>query len=278
MKLFKSLFFSVLFLFLLSGASAVTIDDNAGIIGLNTSMADNAGIIDLNDSINESIIDEDVLTPSSPFYGLKRFAEQLMLFFTFNEEAKARLHLNFADERIKEAKLVVKEGNTQVVTDLLGEYDNEMNSSSSIINSLEAANYSSINTLKIHLLQQATEHIQKLQTVYSRVPDQAKSGIARAMNKAIMRYETVINKTANNNENNIRVYFENDSVKIKFNGEYIEINSEGDITDLKNKTNNENNNEINHNNETINNNSGNGHNNENEHGNSGNQKGKNKKK
>ena len=49
------------------------------------------------------------LTSESSFYFLDRFSETLRQFFTFNPEAKARLQIEFAGERIAEIKLMVEE-------------------------------------------------------------------------------------------------------------------------------------------------------------------------
>jgi len=49
------------------------------------------------------------LTPESPFYFLDRLGENLRQFFTFNPEAKAKLQIEFAGERIAEIKVIVEE-------------------------------------------------------------------------------------------------------------------------------------------------------------------------
>lgn len=48
------------------------------------------------------------LTPNSSFYFLDRLGENLRQFFTFNQEAKARLQIEFAGERIAEIKVMVE--------------------------------------------------------------------------------------------------------------------------------------------------------------------------
>ncbi|MEK7182134.1 MAG: DUF5667 domain-containing protein [Patescibacteria group bacterium] len=48
------------------------------------------------------------LTPESPFYFLDRLGENLRQFFTFNPEAKAKLQIEFAGERIAEIKIMVE--------------------------------------------------------------------------------------------------------------------------------------------------------------------------
>src|SRR3989344_1390098 len=49
------------------------------------------------------------LTPESSFYFLDRLGENLRQFFTFNPEAKAKLQIEFAGERIAEIKVIVEE-------------------------------------------------------------------------------------------------------------------------------------------------------------------------
>ena len=46
------------------------------------------------------------LTPASPFYFLDRLGENLWQFFTFNPEAKAKLQIEFAGERIAEINVM----------------------------------------------------------------------------------------------------------------------------------------------------------------------------
>lgn len=47
------------------------------------------------------------LTPDSPFYFFNQFIENVQRFFTFNPEAKARLELKFAAERVSEINAVI---------------------------------------------------------------------------------------------------------------------------------------------------------------------------
>ena len=48
------------------------------------------------------------LTPASPFYFLDRLGETLREFFTFNSQAKARLQITFAAERVAEIKIILE--------------------------------------------------------------------------------------------------------------------------------------------------------------------------
>lgn len=49
------------------------------------------------------------LTPESSFYFLDRLGENLRQFFTFNPEARAKIQIEFAGERIAEIKVIVDE-------------------------------------------------------------------------------------------------------------------------------------------------------------------------
>ena len=48
------------------------------------------------------------LTPESSFYFFDRIGEALQEFFTFNPEAKARLQITFAAERVAEIKIILE--------------------------------------------------------------------------------------------------------------------------------------------------------------------------
>lgn len=48
------------------------------------------------------------LTPESPFYFLDRIGEALRDFLTFNPEAKARLQVAYAGERVAEIKVILE--------------------------------------------------------------------------------------------------------------------------------------------------------------------------
>ncbi len=53
------------------------------------------------------------LTPESPFYFLDKLGESLQRFFAFNPEARARLEITFAAERIAEIKVVLLDKGVQ---------------------------------------------------------------------------------------------------------------------------------------------------------------------
>jgi len=56
----------------------------------------------------ESPLPDPGITPDSPFYFLDGFFEDIQEFFTFNPQAKARLHVAFAAERVAEIKVMLE--------------------------------------------------------------------------------------------------------------------------------------------------------------------------
>ena len=48
------------------------------------------------------------ITPDSPFYFLDKLGETLREFITFNKQAKVRLHIKYAGERVAEIKIILK--------------------------------------------------------------------------------------------------------------------------------------------------------------------------
>lgn len=59
-------------------------------------------------ALNEASLPNPGLTPENPFYFLDKVGEALREFLTFNPEAKARLQITFAAERIAEIKVVLE--------------------------------------------------------------------------------------------------------------------------------------------------------------------------
>jgi hypothetical protein len=66
-------------------------------------------------------------TPDSPFYGLERFIENVRLWVTFDEKAKLKLQMHYAEMRLAEAQLMAKENKTEYVSKLINDYMNEFN-------------------------------------------------------------------------------------------------------------------------------------------------------
>ncbi len=67
------------------------------------------------------------LLPGHPLYGVKRWSEKVHMFFTFDDDAKARLHIRFSEKRLAEAKAMTELGKPEWAEGLMGDYIGELN-------------------------------------------------------------------------------------------------------------------------------------------------------
>jgi subtilisin len=67
------------------------------------------------------------LLPNHPLYEVKRWSEKVHMFFTFDDDAKARLHIRFSEERLAEAEAMTELGKTEWAEGLMEDYIRELN-------------------------------------------------------------------------------------------------------------------------------------------------------
>ncbi len=70
--------------------------------------------------------------PTSPLYAIKKGAETARLALATNNEAKARLHVKFASERLKEAESLSESGEGAVKEALIKEFDDNLEKAKSL--------------------------------------------------------------------------------------------------------------------------------------------------
>jgi uncharacterized damage-inducible protein DinB len=121
------------------------------------------------------------LLPDHPLYGFSRWFEKVRLFFTFNEEEKAKLNLHFAELRMAEAKSMIEKGKHEYAKNLLKDYESELNESQ---NRLETQIKLGKNvTALAELVANAThKHLVILEEIFEKVPLPAQSAIEHAIN------------------------------------------------------------------------------------------------
>jgi len=64
--------------------------------------------------------------PGEPLYGLERFRETVQLALTHDEQSRTQLYLQFAEERLKEAKFVAEKNETETAKKIIQEYRKEL--------------------------------------------------------------------------------------------------------------------------------------------------------
>lgn len=120
------------------------------------------------------------ITPDSWMYGFKKFFEGIDLFFTFDDVAKAEKHLKYAELRLSEAKEMAEKGKPEFVDDLIEEYEDNLEKANEIS---KIAQQVGKNVTKVtELVAIATSiHVDVLENVLEKVPEQAKPSIQRAI-------------------------------------------------------------------------------------------------
>jgi hypothetical protein len=120
------------------------------------------------------------ITPDSMFYGLEKAFEKVQLTLARDEVSKARLRLELANERIAEGKSMVEKGKPEYLPDLVEEYEENLGKSQELA---EAARAKGKQTFVVdELVAQATSvHVEVLEDVLEKVPEQAKPAIEKAI-------------------------------------------------------------------------------------------------
>jgi len=128
--------------------------------------------------------------PQGIGYGLTRAWERIRLTFTFNENNKAELHLEFAERRLAEALEVLDE-DEEKAEELLEEYEKNLEKGNEIS---EIAQQIGKNVSRAtELIATATIiHEEVLRDVLERVPEQAKPAIERAINNSQVGNENAL--------------------------------------------------------------------------------------
>jgi len=141
--------------------------------------------------VKEYTLSNPRLTPESAFYFLKSWWEGIRMFFTFRATSKAKLHLDYAEERLAELNKLIERKNYQYLERLQERYNYHLNKTEEIIDSLEKEGkdvFDLVQKLEEHTIR----HQAVLLRVLEKVPSQAKEAIQRALEKSKQGQERAI--------------------------------------------------------------------------------------
>lgn len=131
------------------------------------------------------------LLPDNPFYPLQRAIERFQLMLTSDPEAKAKLHLTFAERRLAELNETLAKNQIQYVKELSNDYENEINETGKELNATEGLGRN-VTDLAEYVSNVTYKHILVLERVLEKVPDQAKPSIEHAINVSINGHEQAV--------------------------------------------------------------------------------------
>ncbi len=111
--------------------------------------------------------------PGDPLYTVDRFVEKVRLALA-NDEEKAKLHLQFADERLKEAKVVAERNKTKSTIEttikITGEYKKEIESTNVEIEKVKESGKNVIPLLE-EVEESSSKHISILENIQKKQPE-----------------------------------------------------------------------------------------------------------
>jgi hypothetical protein len=131
------------------------------------------------------------LLPDNPFYPFQRVIERIQLMLTFDPEAKARLHLQFAERRLAELNEEIAKNQTQYMKGLYNDYEIEINETGKEVNATKGLGRN-VTELAEHVSNATYKHVLVLERVLEKVPDQAKPSIEHAINVSINGHEQAV--------------------------------------------------------------------------------------
>ncbi|HXG05737.1 MAG TPA: DUF5667 domain-containing protein [Nitrososphaera sp.] len=121
--------------------------------------------------------------PDDAFYGFKRFFESVVTAFTFGEEARANRALELAELRLAEAKAMVEMGKPQFVESLARDYEREIENAKEIMTSIGDGETKKGVSERVAVA--TSRHLEVLDEVREKVPDQAKIAIVAAKERSM---------------------------------------------------------------------------------------------
>ncbi|MEX1997510.1 MAG: DUF5667 domain-containing protein [Candidatus Andersenbacteria bacterium] len=144
------------------------------------------------------------ITPDSPFYFLDKWGEGIGLFFTFGREAKAAKQVRLAEERLAEASEMADKEEDELAEEAIDKYGELISGAASNL-AAAARNGEDIEAALTDLVTKATSiHQTVLAEVYTKVPEQAKPAIERAMTQSAQGQEAALNALSGEQQQTVR--------------------------------------------------------------------------
>jgi hypothetical protein len=136
------------------------------------------------------------LTPDSPFYFFDTLGKEIGMFFTFGPEAKARKALEYAEERLAEARAMASANLTRETARAAGDYDSFMAMVAARVE--EARRQGASENITERVATATSNHLHILENLSDRVPEGAREAITRARNASMNGQQNALLALAEN--------------------------------------------------------------------------------
>ena len=131
------------------------------------------------------------IMPDSWLYGMKRFFEGVDLFLTFDDVDKAEKCIRYAEMRLAEAKEMVAQGETEVITDLIDEYHSQLNESTVLLQRSREAGRN-VWDVQEHIAVRTLVHQEYWEELQETVPHQVRTVVHQALNYSYEHADEVL--------------------------------------------------------------------------------------
>lgn len=138
------------------------------------------------------------LLPDSPFYFLETFVEGIGSFFTFGDLKKAERYATLSAERVAEAKAVIEKGRPELAGKTLERYENQLNKSLAWAEKAKAKGRN-IEKVAETVAEAAGKQLLVLEAVLEKVPEQAKTAVAKAREASMNGQKNALRALAREN-------------------------------------------------------------------------------
>ena len=146
------------------------------------------------------------ITPDSWLYGLDRALEAIQKALVFTPEAKAKLSLQLATERLAEAREMIEKGEVELAKKVAKDYKEEL--THAVTYGAEIKDLAKKKEFDEMVALATTTHIEVLEDVLEKVPDEAKSAIELAMEVSRKGQEECLSRLSNTEpEKALKLYF-----------------------------------------------------------------------
>ncbi|WP_456474384.1 DUF5667 domain-containing protein [Candidatus Pyrohabitans sp.] len=163
----------------------------------------------------ENISEEEAgIAPDSFLYLFDRLFEKLELALAVSEEAKVKVRLKHAEERLAEIKLMQKKNKTEVIVKLSEEYKEDIEEAEREIEEAEKKK-KNVTEVKIKVVEATAKHLEVLQQVYELVPEEAKPAIEYALNVSRTGHEK-IKMEFETDEGELEIKMGKEGLKVEF--------------------------------------------------------------
>lgn len=123
------------------------------------------------------------LTPDSPFYFVKAWTEQIQSFFTFGSENKARQFLHLAEVRLAEFKKMSEAKKDYLAQKTLDKFNTHIDRVSEKVSDMKKDMEDTADIEK-RIEEARMKHIEVLGENLLKVPEQAREGLSRALERS----------------------------------------------------------------------------------------------